>query len=119
MRISDWSSDVCSSDLQKKFCKAISILPSPIRSAGERRGLMKEMTLSERSGRGGSTSCDEEFFTVAEVAERLRCKPRTLLNSIHTGAFPPVRIYGSRPWLNPPGESFTFKDKIYIRAREL
>src|SRR3546814_9331689 len=84
---------------QKKFCKAISILPSPIRSAGERRGLMKEMTMSERSGRGGSPSCDEEFFTVAEVAERLRCKPRTVLNRIYTGAIQAVRIDGTRPWL--------------------
>lgn len=74
--------------------------------------------MSERSGRGGSPSCDEEFFTVAEVAERLRCKPRTVLNRIYTGAIQAVRIDGTRPWLIPAGEYFRFKAKLLQGAWE-
>lgn len=39
-----------------------------------------------------STSFDDEFLTVAEIAERLKLNPQTLRNWIDRGDLPAVRI---------------------------
>lgn len=72
--------------------------------------------MSDRS-RPGDTSGDQEFFTVCEVAERLRCEPRTVLNRIYTGTLQAVRIDGTRRWLIPAGEYYRYKSELLERAR--
>lgn len=72
--------------------------------------------MSAKSAAGGESG-DQEFFTVAEVAERLRCKPRTVLNRIYAGTLQAIRIDGTRPWLIPAGEYYRFKSELLERAR--
>lgn len=66
----------------------------------------------------GSVAGDQEFFTVAEVAQRLRCKPRTIINRIRSGAIQAVRIDGTRRWLIPAGEYFRYKSILLDGAWE-
>lgn len=72
--------------------------------------------MSDRSG-PGDPPAGQEFFTVSEVAERLRCKPRTVLNRIYAGVFQAVRIEGTRSWLIPAGEYYRYKSELLERAR--
>ncbi len=72
--------------------------------------------MSDRSG-PGDISGDQEFFTVSEVAERLRCKSRTVLNRIYAGALQAVRVDGTRSWLIPAGEYYRYKSELLERAR--
>jgi len=72
--------------------------------------------MPDRSG-PGDASGDQEFFTVSEVAERLRCKSRTVLNRIYTGALQAVRVDGTRSWLIPAGEYYRYKSELLERAR--
>lgn len=72
--------------------------------------------MSDRSGLGDPPA-GQEFFTVSEVAERLRCKSRTVLNRIYTGALQAVRIDGTRRWLIPAGEYYRYKSELLERAR--
>jgi excisionase family DNA binding protein len=74
------------------------------------------MIMADRYGSGESPG-EQEFFTVFEVAERLRCKPRTVLNRIYAGVLQAVRVDGTRPWLIPAGEYYRYKSELLERAR--
>ena len=73
--------------------------------------------MSKKPGGGGS-SCDQEFLTVKEVADRLRCHPRTIRNRINAGIIQAVRLEASGYWLVPEGEYYRHKARLLEGARK-
>src|SRR3546814_1789036 len=95
MRISDWSSDVCSSDLRKAPRSALSRRPKPVRKPGARPPASPASTHSDKGehriakllARAGVASRREIERMIAEgrIARdgEVIATPATLLTSLH------------------------------------
>src|SRR3546814_9390367 len=101
MRISDWSSDVCSSDLRRPLGREYSALrwsgfsanePVPLQRAGVRWGLhAKSLVIDERIGVVGTHNFDprgDNYNTESAVVIEDRAFARALADSIRRDMAP-------------------------------
>src|SRR3546814_14654634 len=106
MRISDWSSDVCSSDLAR-------VPPLPIRVSSSRRVTNHELHLFRRE-RCAYGDCDQPRIRSDRLSLRHRVEPSADRKSVVSGKSVSVRVD-----LGGPRSFKNKKNKRYRRSKTL